>query len=100
GPRSRSPRRRRPIHEASSRRSSVGGTVQFPNGIRLTRSREPRFVRRGKPLPVPPAPRRPRRTTHWCPKSTPHLGIDFLGILFDQPVDTLGFLVQMLQLSE
>src|SRR5260370_9754675 len=35
----------------------------------------------------------------WCPRSTPHLRIDFLGILFDKAIDLKGFLTQTLQLA-
>lgn len=87
------------FREISMHHQLVGGTERRQADTRPRQSREPRVVPRGQQSRWPNLRHRQQRIVRWYPKSTPHLRIDFLGILLDEAVDANRLLMQMLQLA-
>src|SRR5258708_27628806 len=80
-------------------RLTGGGTGRGQGGIRLGPSRESPDARPGRRLREPKVRALRRQIGRSYPKSTPHLRVDFLRILFNDAINACGLLTQMLQLA-
>src|SRR5262249_37639908 len=83
--------------EASARPLFAVGTERFPSDTHLRQSRESPNAQRSPSSPAHDPQPHIRRS---CPESTPHLRVDFLSTLFDQTLDALALVAQMLQFAE
>src|SRR5258706_8212051 len=91
--------RRSPNPEAKPRSSPCGEIARFRAGIRLEQSRGRQDVQRARRLRGQKVQSGRQPTRRWYPKSTPHLRIDLLRILFDKGINASGLLPQTFQLA-